>query len=121
MRLFKRRRPKLKVDHYTERWKELQKHCANRKTWPQALIDADNLLDDVLKKSRYKGRTTGERLVSAARIFTSGDTVWVGHKLRNKVSQEELDVRTIKKKDMVIALSGFRQALRDLGALKVDD
>lgn len=120
MRFFKRKR-KLKVDHFTRRWQELQKLCANRKTWPQALVEADNLLDEALKKSKYKGKTTGERMVAAARVFTSGDTVWVGHKLRNKVSQEGTDVRTLHKKDMVVALSGFRQALRDLGALKKDD
>lgn len=121
MRLFKRKPKKLKVDHFTTRWKELQKLCSSRKTWPHALIEADDLLDEALRKSKYKGKTTGERLVSAARVFTSGDTVWVGHKLRKKVSQEEVDVRTLRKKDMVIAMSGFRQALRDLGALKTDE
>jgi hypothetical protein len=26
-------------------------HCANRKTWPQAIIEADNLLEDALKRA----------------------------------------------------------------------
>jgi hypothetical protein len=120
MKLLRRKR-QLKVDYFTGRWKDLQKLCGSRKTWPHALIEADNLLDEALKKSKYKGKTTGERMVAAARVFTSGDTLWVGHKLRKRVSQEEVDVRTLHKKDMVIAMSGFRQALRDLGALKTDD
>ena len=120
MKLLPRRKRRLKVDKFTERWKELQGNCASRKTWPQAIIDADDLLNDVLKCCHYKGKTTGERLVAAQHDLSSNDTVWVGHKLRNRMEQAEIDVRRLKKKDLVIALAGFRQALRDLGALEHD-
>lgn len=119
MRLFPRRRRKtLNIKYFTARWKELQKNCATRKTWPQAIIEADELLDEALKKSRYKGKTTGERLVAAQHELSSNDTVWVGHKLRNRIEQGDVDVRKLKKTDIVFALAGFREALRDLGALK---
>lgn len=121
LRIFRRKPKKLKVAHFTERWITLQRHCANRKTWPLAIIEADDLLDEALKKCRYKGKTPGERLVAAQHDLSSNDTVWVGHKLRNRLSQGEIDVRKLKKKDMVIALAGFRQALRDLGALESND
>lgn len=120
MRLLRRKR-KLKVAEYTERWKELQKHCATRKTWPQAIIEADALLANVLKRKKYKGKSTGEKLVAAQHDLTSNDTVWAGHKLCNKLKEENVDVRTLKKKDVVIAMAGFRQALRDLGALQTND
>lgn len=116
MMIFRRRKRKLKTAKFTKRWKELQHNCANRKTWPQAIIDADNLLDDALKKARYKGKTTGERLVSAQHTLTSNDTVWFGHKLRKNIASQ--DARKLKKSDVLEALSGFRQALRDLGALE---
>lgn len=115
-----RPRRKLNVPKFTERWKGLQQHCASRKTWPQAIIEADNLLADALKKSRYKGKTTGERLVAAQHQLTANDKVWLGHKLRNRLSQKDVDIRKLKKKDIAAALAGFRQALRDLGALKND-
>lgn len=118
MRLLPRR--KLNVTRYTERWKSLQSYCASRKTWPQAIIEADDLLCEVLKRCHYKGKTTGERLVAAQHALSSNDTVWVGHKLRKRMEQKEIDVRKLKKKDMVVALAGFRQALRDLGALNSD-
>lgn len=108
----------LDVQACTERWKELQKQCVSRKTWPQAIIDADNLLDDVLKCCRCKGKTPGERLVSAQRKITENDKVWFGHKLRNKLETEKIDVRTLKKQDIIDALYGFREALKDLGALE---
>ncbi len=119
---FLRRRPrKLNQIHFTERWKELQAYCASRKTWPQAVIEGDALLDEALKRSRFKGKTTGERLVAAQHHLTDNEQVWLGHKLCNRLSQEEIDVRTLKKLEVASALTGFRQALRDLGALETHD
>lgn len=120
MRLLPFRRRKLrtlKPDQYSGKWKDLQKQCASRKTWPQAIAEADDLLATALKKRGYKGKNTGERLVAAQHDLTDNEAVWLGHKLRNKVSQDGVDVRKLKKKDVVDALGGFRQALRDLGAL----
>ncbi len=114
----KRRAKKLNVEYFTASWKQLQGNCATRKTWPQAIIDADELVDEALKHARYKGKTTGERLVAAQHTLTSNDKVWAAHKLRNRIEHAEVDVRKLKKKDMMNALVGFREALRDLGALE---
>lgn len=113
-----RRRRSMNVQKFTERWQDLQKLCASRKTWPQAIQDADDLLDEALKRAGYKGKNTGERLVAAQHDLTANDMIWLGHKLRNRLSQKDVDVRKLKKKDVVDALAGFRQALRDLGALQ---
>jgi tryptophan 2,3-dioxygenase len=107
----------LNPDEFMARWKDLQKYCAQRKTWPLAIVEADNLLADALKKRRYKGKTTGERLVAAQRTLTDNEGVWFGHKLRNRIVHE--DVRKLRKQDVLEGLNGFRQALRDLGALEV--
>lgn len=119
MRPFFRKQPKkLKPNKFVGRWKELQQYCASRKTWPQAIIAADDLVAEALKKAKFKGKTTGERLVAAQHHLSDNEQVWLGHKLRNRLSQEEVDVRTLKKQDVAGALTGFRQALRDLGALE---
>jgi hypothetical protein len=112
----RRRKRKLNIAKFTKRWKALQEHCADRKTWPLAITEADDLLNDALKKARYKGKTTGERLVAAQHVLSSNHTVWFGHKLRQRLANE--DARKLKKSDVVTALAGFRQALRDLGALE---
>ena len=117
MRIF-RRKKKINVDNYTQRWKALQKNCATRKTWPKAVIEADDLLCDALKCRGFKGKTTGEKLVAAQRDLSANDAVWAGHKLRKHLEQGDMDVRKLKKTDVVNALAGFRQALRDLGALE---
>jgi hypothetical protein len=118
MRIIPRRKKKLNQVKFAEQWQDLQKLCGTRKTWPQAIFEADKLVDDALKRLKYKGKTTGERLVAAQHDLTSNDMIWFGHKLRNKLEQDDIDVRTLKKQDIIDALNGFRQALRDLGALE---
>lgn len=118
MRLLPFRRRPMKTKRFISRWQDLQKHCSSRKTWPLAIVQADDLLSDALKRAGYKGKNTGERLVAAQHDLTDNETVWLGHKLRKRISQgEDVDVRKLKKKDVLAALAGFRQALRDLGAL----
>lgn len=113
-----RRRPgrRLNVAHFQKRWQEAQQLLASKNTWPLAIINADKLLDDALKRSRYKGKTMGERLVAAQRDLSDNDSVWFSHKLRNRLVHEE-DVK-LTKRMVHDALLGVRQALKDLGALK---
>ena len=117
MKLFRRKR-KINTTQYAERWDAIQQLCSARKNWPEAVIQADGLVDEALKCKGYKGKTTGERLVAAQHELSSNESVWAGHKLCKTFSAETVDVRKLKKKDIVQALSGFRQALRDLGALE---
>ncbi|HEY1835501.1 MAG TPA: hypothetical protein VGG13_01635 [Candidatus Saccharimonadales bacterium] len=112
-----RRRPKvLKTTYFQKRWQELQKLCSVKDTWPLAVINADKLLDEALKKRRFKGKAMGERLVAAQRILTDNDGVWFSHKLRNRLVHE--DNVKLREKDVKQALLGFRQALKDIGALR---
>jgi hypothetical protein len=112
--LLRRRPGKLKREQYVTKWQDLQKNCANQATWPLAIIDADKLLDDALKKLHYRGKTMGERLVAAQRDIRNNDSVWFGHKLRNKIVHEDIK---LGKRQVMQALQGFRDALKDLGAL----
>jgi len=113
---FLQRRPRaLNTKYFETKWQELQKLCANKATWPLALINADNLLDEALKKCHFKGKTMGERLVAAQRDLSNNDGVWFGHKLRNQIVHEA--GFKLRKRDVQDALVGIRQALKDLKAL----
>lgn len=112
----RRPRKELNRQYFEAKWKELQKGLGKPEMWPMAVIQADNLLDEALKKRRFKGKTMGERLVAAQRTLSDNDGAWYAHKLRNKLVHE-VDV-PLGKKDVQKALVGLRQALRDLGALK---
>lgn len=113
--LFKFLPKRLKHDKFTEKWRYLQDFCRDRATWEQAIKMADKLLDEALKKRKFKGKTMGERLVSAGGKFTNNDAVWFAHNLVKKMTitkETKLTETEVKQ-----ALVGFRQALRDLGAL----
>ena len=101
--------------YFKKEWNKKQKKCSNKKLWYEALIDADNLLDEALKKKKTKGKTRGERIVTAQRIFTANDSIWYSHKLANRIRDEELT--KVNKKETLKALSAFRLALQDIGAL----
>jgi len=111
------RRPKkgLNREYFKAQWRELQKGLNKHETWPIAVIQADNLLDEALRRSRFKGKTMGERLVSAQRALSDNDSTWYAHKLRNRLVHE-VDV-PLQQKEVKKALVSLGQALKDLGAL----
>jgi hypothetical protein len=112
MRISPRR---IKPAKFRKKWIELQKLCASQENWPLAVIAADKLLDDALKKKHCKGKSMGERLVSAQRQLTDNDSVWYSHNLAKKLKAENsLKLRQTQVKKSLV---GFGRALRDLGAI----
>lgn len=110
------KRPRhLKADKFMDNWKELQGYCKDKATWPLAILEADKLLDIALKKRKMKGKTMGARLVAAQRILSDNDDVWFAHNLAKNIAQHK-DLK-LKEVDVKDALLGFRQALKDIGAL----
>ena len=105
----------LNREYFEQRWLELLARVKTDDGMVLAVIDADKLLDDALKKRHFRGKTMGERLVSAQRSLSDNDAVWYAHKLRNRLVHEP-DIK-LKKKEAQTALTGFRQGLKDLGAL----
>jgi hypothetical protein len=79
-----------------------------------AILNADTLLDKALRAKGFKGETMGDRLKNARTSFKNNNAVWAAHKLRNQVAHEDI---TIKPQTTRQALSTFKNALRDLGAL----
>ncbi len=113
--LFSRKSSKLKVEVYRERWRKVQTYLNSDDTLSLAVLEADKLVDKALKESKFKGATMGERMVSAKKVFSKRDHVWMAHKLRNKIAHES-DVK-VSKRQAKAALSAFHRALKDLGAL----
>lgn len=114
-----RKRPKrINQEYYVERWRDIQSHCRNKKSWPQAVMGADTLLDEILKKQKFTGKSMGERMVAAQRTFSDNDLLWFAHNLSKKIAENN-KIR-LKEVDVKDALIGFRTALRDLGALPAE-
>lgn len=109
-----RRTGSLNQEYFRASWNELLARVKTPEGMMLAVIDADKLLDEALKRRHLRGRTMGERLVAAQRLISDNDAVWYAHKLRNRLVHEP-NVR-LKKKEARDALEGFKQGLRDLGA-----
>lgn len=98
------------------RWQVIENHLVslNPAEWKLAVLEADNLLDDMLKQAGYAGDTLGERLTEAG---TSGmrsiQSAWDAHKVRNTIAhQGGLDL-TRREAERAVGL--FREALAELG------
>ena len=105
----------LNHQYYEDKWAELLARIKTPDGAVLAVIDADKLLDEALKRRGYKGKTMGERMVSAQRAFSNNDSVWFAHKLRNRLVHEP--GAKLRQNDAKNALAGVRQGLKDLGAL----
>lgn len=101
--------------YFQEKWMELLTRVKTPEGMVLAVIDADKLLEEALKRKGFKGKTTGERLVAAQRSISDNDAVWFAHKLRNRLVHEP-NIR-LKKSEAQSALAGFRACLKDLGML----
>lgn len=110
-----RRKSHLNQEYFQQQWNTLLARVKTPEGMILAIVDADKLLDEALKKHRIRGKTMGERLVAAQRMISDNDAVWYAHKLRNRLVHEP-NVR-LKKREAQNALAGFKQGLRDLGAL----
>lgn len=113
--LFKKLPKRLNKQRYVKRWRVIQGLCKDKASWRDAVISADKLLDRALKQRKFKGKSPGERLVSAQRKFSNNDDVWTAHNLYKRLMTNPK--AQPKETEVKKALTSFRQALRDLGAL----
>jgi len=98
------------VDH--NRFKHIMTliESAHESDWRQAIIEADIMLDDLLKQLKLSGDTLGDRLKNADRSrFKTLDNAWAAHKVRNEIAHtgssyslsNHLAYRTIKQYESV--------------------
>lgn len=98
------------------RWQEVKKRLKseNGSDWKFAILEADSILDDVMKKIGYPGSNLGERLVNIEPSdFDSLSEVWEAHKVRNRLAHEAADFKLSKERaEEVVAL--YEKGLKEL-------
>ncbi len=59
-----------------------------------AVIEADKLVDWILKKESYQGETFADRLRSAEKDISKNvyNSIWDGHKIRNCIAHEDGEI-----------------------------
>ena len=87
----------------------------NELSFNASVVEADKLLDKALMELGLPGRTMGERMKAAQNRFSSNNSVWYAHKIRNQIAHERNFKIDYNKASH--ALKAYRQALKDLGAI----
>ena len=85
----------------------------NESDYKLALIEADNIFDDLLKKIGYQGEDMGERLkqITEAQLANI-DELWQAHKTRNRIAHEPGFKLTYSQAKRAIEI--YQRAIRDL-------
>jgi hypothetical protein len=115
--LTKRGPVSLDVEKYRSRWLQIESSLKREDASSHhlAILNADKLLDQALRERGIKGETMGERMKTAKNMWQNANAVWSAHKLRNQIAHEP-DV-VVNYDDARRALAGFKQALKDIGAI----
>lgn len=74
-----------------EKWLDIENkiNSVNHSDWRLAILEADILLDDMLKQMGLPGDSLGERLKSAhSSFFSTIDEAWNAHKIRNIIAHQ---------------------------------
>lgn len=104
-------KPRLDKSYFISHWEGIESET----NLMVALISADKLLDEGLKRSGVKGKTMGDRLKLSRGLIKDINGVWSAHKLRNQAVHEP--DKQLSSKDVTWALKQFKKALKDVGAL----
>ncbi len=77
-----------------DRWQKVLNHIhsTNPSDWRLAIIEADNILDEMVTLIGYKGDNLGDKLKSVEPSdFLTLQEAWEAHKVRNKIAHEGLN------------------------------
>ena len=100
------------------KWEEIQKHLNSVKEaeWKFAVIEADSLVDSILKAGGYLGDTMGDRLKNIDKSqIVSLDGLWEAHKIRNRLAH---DVNYfLRYGEAKRAIQLYEKTLKELNAL----
>lgn len=111
-------------EHYrtgpkNDRLKDVLMHISSDKPgdWKLAIIEADIILDEGLKKAGYVGNSLGERLraIPSTQMQTLDDA-WEAHKVRNKVAHGGEDF-VLTKRLAEDTIKQYRRVFEELGLL----
>ncbi len=102
------------ADEKSQRWSKIMSalDSENPADWKQAIIEADILLDEMVKAMNQPGENLGERLKAIEPgDFLNLDAAWEAHKIRNQIAHDGAFVLTRREAGRVLGL--YEQAFRE--------
>jgi hypothetical protein len=100
-----------------DRLKDVLTHIQsdNPNDWKLAIIEADIILDDILKHLGYAGVSLGERLRSISpNQLQSLDAAWEAHKVRNNIAHGGIDF-VLTRRLAEDTIKQYKQVFSELG------
>lgn len=101
----------------SNRLDDILKHIdsQNPNDWKLAIIEADIILDDLLKQRGYAGNSLGERLksISPTQLSSLSDA-WEAHKVRNRIAHEGADF-VLTQRIAEETVSRYRKVFNEFG------
>lgn len=95
-------------------WERVQKLFVSESPsdWKIAILEADIMLDDMVRRMGYAGDTLGECLKQIERSdFTTLDLAWEAHNFRNKIAHEPDS--SISRRDVNRVIGLFEKVFRE--------
>lgn len=74
-----------------EQWEKVVErvNSTNPSDWKLAILEADSMLDDMVRRMGYRGENLGERLKAVEPSdFSNIQSAWEAHKVRNRIAHE---------------------------------
>ncbi len=100
-------------------WQQIQKRlqAGDEANLKLAIIEADKILDEIIKLSGYRGETMSDRLkqLTAAQL-SNLDVIWQVHKIRNRIVHEpEYHINSAEARG---AIAVYARAFREFGLIE---
>jgi len=102
-----------------ERWSRVETYMTslNPSDWKIAILEADNILDQIVERMGYAGTTLGERMKQIeASDFPYLEEAWVAHKMRNSIAHKGTDYE-LSRSDAEQTINIYHRIFRELGYL----
>jgi hypothetical protein len=102
-----------------ERWSRVEHYMTslNPSDWKVAILEADNILDEVTERMGYQGQTLGERMKRISPSdFPYLEEAWEAHKMRNAIAHKGTDY-VLTRSDAEHAINIYYRIFAALGYL----
>ena len=104
--------------NYGKKWTDVLSHASshNVNDWKIAILNADNLLDEVLIEKSYQGESMGDRLKAVNRAdLKTLDLAWEAHKYRNRLAHG--DAVEFNQHEVRRIISHFEKVFKEFGLI----
>lgn len=107
--------PEAEQSKSNERWERVQAlaNSTSETDWRLAILEADIILDDLLKEQGYRGESIGERLRDANPLqFNTLDLAWKAHKVRNDIAHAGVEYH-LSQRDANATIDFYRRVFEE--------